>query len=416
MFNKFLKNHFKIIILIIIILVVGIGGYKYLNSKQQQPNYQTTVVEKGTLVTSISASGQIINGSVSITTQASGVINNVYVKNGDNVVQGQKIAEITFDAQSQQKQAAAWASYLQAKNSLDSANNSINTLQNLAFVANQKLINDAVARGLATTDPTYIEENSSWLAAEANYKNQQNVINQTQVSVNSAWLAYQQISSTITAPVAGIISGLTIAPGSAISSSTSTTNTAQILGSIIQPGPIQAQVNLSEIDSVNVNPGQKATLDMDAFPGKTFTGRVVSINTNGSVSSGVVVYPALIAFDTQMDHIYPNMGVNAKIITQVKDNVLLIPSVAIQTQNNQSTVRILKNGQIQTVPVSVGDSNDTQTEVTSGLSEGDLVVTNVISTTRGTSGQGSSPFGTGGRGGFGGGGGNFRVIGGGRGG
>jgi multidrug efflux pump subunit AcrA (membrane-fusion protein) len=92
------------------------------------------------------------------------------------------------------------------------------------------------------------------------------------------------------------------------------------------------------------------------------------------------------------------MAVNAKIITNVKDNVLLVPSTAVQTTNGQSTVRILKNGQLQTVAVTTGDSNDTDTEIMSGLSEGDTVVTSIVTQSTGSRAT-SSPF----SGGFGGG-------------
>lgn len=384
----------KIIFALIVIAILGFIGYKRFSVGNKKPQYQTSMAQKGTLIRSVSASGNVTSGSsVSITTQASGVVKDVFVKNGDSVTQGQAIADLTLDQASQQKQASAYSSYLSAKASLDKANADFNTLQNTEFTANQKLINDAVARGLATNDPTYIEENASWLAAEAAYKNQQGVITQAQAALSSSALALNESSSTIYAPISGTVNGLDIASGSPISALSSTTNNpSQSIGSITQSGPIQAQVSLSETDSTSVSVGQKATLTLDAFSGKTFTGKVVSINTNGVVSSGVTTYPTTISLDTKDDHIYPNMAVNANIITKVEDNVLLVDNGAVQTQNGQSTVRILKSGQLQSVPVEIGDSNDTQTVISSGLSEGDVVVTGVI-TTQSSGGTSSSPFG-----------------------
>lgn len=402
----------KIIILVIIIIAVGYFGYKNFFTKPAAPQYQTATVTRGILVSSITASGQITTANnVSVTIQASGVVKEVFVKNGDQVVQGQTIATLTLDQASQQKAASAYASYLSSKNSLDSAKAKYNSLQNTLFVANQKLINDAVARDLATNDPTYIEENATWLQAEADYKNQATVILAAQSSLAASSLNLSQLSSTITAPVSGVAKGLTITPGAIVttsSSSSSSTSTSQVLGSVYQEGPIQAQVNISEIDSVSVAEGQKATMTLDAFPNLTFTGKVVSINTNGVVSSGVTNYPAVVSFDSGNDHIYPNMGVNAKIITKVSDNVLTVPSTAIQSQNNQSTVSVMQNGTPQSVPVTTGISSDTDTEITSGLSEGDTVVTSVVSSTRSGAGSTNSVFGGGA-----GGGGAFRAIGGG---
>lgn len=408
--------------IILIVLVLAIGWFsisRILGTNNQEPQYQTAQAENGTLITSVSASGTVSQGSsASVTTQATGIVKEVYVSDGDIVTAGQKIAEITLDTASQQKQAAAWASYLSAKNTLESAKTTIHTLQSDLFEANQKFMNDAVARELPTDDPTYIQQNADWLAAEAKYNNQQGVINQAQAAVNGAWLSYIQLSSTITAPMAGEVSGLILSPGSSISSSqtdsTSTGNSNQTVATIIaEQSTLQATVNLTEIDVVKVEPGQKVTLTLDAFPGKSFTGKVATVNTNGSVSSGVTTYPTTITFDSALDSIYPNMAVNATIITNIKDSTLLVPSGAIQTVNGQSMVRIMRSGQVTQVPVEIGDANDTQTEVISGVNEGDTVITGSATSQTGTgSSQGTtSPFGSGfgGRGGSTGGGGQTFI-------
>lgn len=409
----------KIITFLIIFFLVFFGWKITGNKKSLQ--YQTAQAEKGTLITSVAASGQITTANnVSITIQASGAVKEVYVKNGDQVAAGQKIADLTLDQASQQKQAAALASYYGAQNSFQSAQAKINSLQAALFVANQKFIND---RGVPNpsndqkADPVYIEENGAWLQAEADYKNQTLAISQAQAALSSASLSLSQTSSTITAPVSGVVKGLTITKGAIItlsSSSNSAVSTSQVLGSIYQTGPIQAQVNISEIDSVKVGEEQKVTLTLDAFPNKTFTGKVVSINTNGIVSSGVTAYPAVISFDTSNDHMYLNMAVTAKIITSIKNDVALVPSGAIQTSNGSSAIRVMKNGNPISTPVEIGDSNDTQTEITSGIKEGDIVVTGVISTS--VAAAGASPFGSVGNRGFGGfgggvGGGGLRIRG-----
>ncbi|MBI3485539.1 efflux RND transporter periplasmic adaptor subunit [Candidatus Daviesbacteria bacterium] len=416
MLKKLFGNKLRIAIVIVILLVAGYFGYKQFFNKSTQPTYQTTQAEKGTLVKTVSASGTITLGnSVSITTNATGLVSQVYVKNGDSVTQGQKIADLTLDLDSQAKQASAWSSYLQAKTSLDSANAKFNSLQAAEFTANQKLINDAVARNLKSDDPTYIEENASWLQSEADYKNQTAIVTQSQAAVSSAWLSYEESSPIITAPISGVINNLTLTPGLSIKPSTTSstsTNTSQKFGSIsLDAGQIQATVNVAEVDAPNIVPGQKVTLTLDAFADKTFTGKVLTIDTNGSVSSGVTTYPATISLDSGEANIYPNMAVSAKIITSVKDNVLLVPSAAVSTSNNQSTptgsgssVRVLKNGSVNSVDVTIGDSNDTQTEITSGINEGDSVVTGQTSISSRRSTTQTSPFSVfGGRGGGGGG-------------
>lgn len=414
-FGWVLKAKLRIAISLILVVALSFLGYKTFGNTSAQPQYQTAQAERGTLVNTISASGNILSGnSVDITTTASGVVTEVFVNNGESITSGEKIAEIQLDQSSQAKLASAYSSYLAAKANLDSAQSKINSLQASEFAANQKFINDAVARGLTTNDPTYIQQNAAWLQAEADFKNQQGQIAQAQAALNSSALSLSQISSTITAPTTGTIANLILTEGMPIvSPSSTTTSSVQKLGTItMEQGGLQATINLSEIDVPKVRSGQRATLTLDALPDKTFTGRVGAINTTGSVSSGVTTYPATIVFDTSAPNIYPNMAVTAKIIIDSKADVILVPSSAVQNINGQTTIRVLKNGQIMSQNVEVGLSNDTQTEIISGLNEGDIVVTGVTSTSgaNSTGAQGTSPFGgLGGRGGGFGGGGNVVI-------
>jgi multidrug efflux pump subunit AcrA (membrane-fusion protein) len=418
---KKIMAHKKIAIGTAVVIAIFII-WRLTAKKTVAVNYQTATATKGTLVTNVSASGNVTSGNrLSITTSATGTINHVYVKNGDQVVTGEKIADMTLDQNSQQQQAAALSSLLSAKNSLFNAQTNLYQLQSAEFTANQKFINDAVERNLDTTDPTYIEENAQWLQAEAQYKNQTNVISQAQASLTSAQINYQQVSPTILSPTNGTVSDLSLAPGLPLisqnsSSNNSNTNTPQTVGTVTLPnGRIQAVVDVSEIDSPNVSPGQNVTMTLDAFPNKTFTGKVLLINTNGVTSSGVTSYPTTILFDSSAGNIYPNMSVTASIITKVEDGVILVPTAAVQTNNGQSEVGELVNGKEIFVTVQTGDSNDTQTVITSGVKDGDTVVTGTTggtATTTTTSSTGSvfSRIGGGG-GGFGGGGGAVRVVG-----
>lgn len=420
--NAFALLRKKKVIAGIIILLIIIFAWNRFFGSSSTPQYQTAQAQKGTLIMSVSDSGTITSaGSVSLTTTSTGTVGTVYVQQGDQVTQGEKIADLIPDQASQQRQTQAWANYLSAQNAVAADQAQLNSLQATMFKANQTFVND---RGIANpsdqqkADPTYIQEQANWLAAEANYQNQQGVIAKDQAAQTSAWYAYAQTASQITAPATGTVTNLALTPGLAITGTTSSSNNApstQTVGTItINSGQLQATVNASEIDVTQLKVGQRATLTLDAFPNKTFTGQVSAIDTTGVISSGVTTYPVTITLDSTQNNIYPNMSVSARIITAVEDNVLTVPSTAVQTAGGQSTVRVLKNGQVSTVAVEVGDSNDTDTEITSGLNEGDTVVIGTITT--GASGATSSPFssGFGGRG-FGGGGANviFRAGGGG---
>ncbi|MCL5003713.1 MAG: efflux RND transporter periplasmic adaptor subunit [Patescibacteria group bacterium] len=428
--KKILRNRRNLAVIILLLIAAFFFGRRFLTSSKTSVQYQTADAQKGTLVTSVTASGNVSAGdSVTVSTTATGVVSRVFVKNGDKVEQGQKIAEITLDQDSQQRASSAWSSYLSAKNSLASANQNVLTVQQ--SIENDKsslLTAQSNANGTDNWDPTSpakqkLDESrrSAELALQIDSSKMNSANTQilkAQADLNSAWLAYQSVGGTITAPITGVVSNLTVAEGSAITPSSSSSNNSpasQKLATITVPnGHVQAVVDLSEIDAPKVSAGQKATLTLDAFPGKTFTGKVTLVDTNGQISSGVTTYPATVIFDNNPGGIYPNMGVTSSIITAVKEGVLLVPSAAVQTTGGQSTVRVQKNGQITAVEVQTGDSNDTQTEIISGINDGDTVI---IGSTTGAAASGqnaSSPFSIfgGGNRGFGGGGAVIRRIGG----
>jgi macrolide-specific efflux system membrane fusion protein len=406
------KHKTKIILGMIAILIVGFVVWKFILPKNEATQYQTAKAEKGTLVSTVSASGNVISANmVNVSTSATGVISQVFVTNGEEVTAGQKIAEIELDADGAQKQTQAWNSYLSAKNTIDAAETTKITLQSdmlTKWDTFKKMAESGLYQnsdGSPRTDQRYIAEfniaNDDWLAAEKKYKDQNKVLTQAQLALQSAWLSYAATSSEVTAPVDGIVDNVTIVPGmmlaSTSSSSSSSTTTSTTRVAIVRTGnKLLSSFNLSEIDVSKVKVGQKATIMLDSVSGKTFTGKVLSVDRVGTVSSNVTNYPVIVEFDLNDAQILPNMAATANIITEVKRNVLLVPNAAVQTSQGQQTVRVLENGNPRVVSVEVGSSSDTQTEITSGLKEGDEVVTGTVAT---TTGQTGSVFGGSGRGG-----------------
>jgi len=223
------------------------------------------------------------------------------------------------------------------------------------------------------------------------------VVNQAQTALNSAWLSYQQTSPTIYAPISGTVTGLSLQVGSVIASTSSNSNTTQTstkIASVKTKAIPTVTVNLSEIDVPKIKMGNKATVTFDALPDKTFTGHVISIDTAGTISSNVTTYSTVIRLDLGSEAILPNMAASAHIITQTKDNVLLVPSTSVKTDSSTSTttVQIMKDRQPQTVTVEIGLSSNTQTEIVSGLKSGDIIVTSSSQTSNSTQTTTQSPF------------------------
>ncbi len=387
------------VIVVIIAIIVALN----LPSGQKQANYQTAQATKGTLVTSVTESGSVVVANrLAVTTQASGTVKDVLVKDGDQVSAGQTIADLNLDNSGQQRQTQTYAAYLGAQSALASAQAQLYTLQEDMFTKWQTYLDlstnatyqnsDGSPNTLNRTLPQFITTQDAWLAAEAAYKNQQIVIAQDQAAESNALTSYQASSATITTPSSGTIADLVIAPGMQITSAaTSTTSTSQTtIASIKSSGTPVISVSLSEVDAAKVKEGQKATVTFDALPNQTFTGKVTGINTTGTVSSGVTTYPATIVLDLPNNQILPNMSVTANIITGVLSNVLLVPSAAVQTTGNVSTVDVVNNGVVTPTTVQIGASSDTETQIINGLSEGQTVAIGYSSSA--SSNNTTSPF------------------------
>ncbi len=167
---------------------------------------------------------------------------------------------------------------------------------------------------------------------------------------------------------------------------------ATVIATVITDKKI-AEVSLNEVDVAKIKVGQKATLTFDAFPDLAITGQVAQVDSIGTVSQGVVSYGVKISFDTDDDQIKPGMSVSASIITDSKQDILTVANSAIKISNGSQYVEILDSslglstssqGIASKVPptrktIEIGLSNESATEILSGLNEGDLVVVRTIS-------------------------------------
>ena len=154
-----------------------------------------------------------------------------------------------------------------------------------------------------------------------------------------------------------------------------------------------AEISLNEVDVAKIKIEQKTTLTFDAVPGLTLSGIVSDIDAVGTVSQGVVTYIVKISFDTQDERIKPGMSVSAAIITDMKEGVLVMPNSAIKSQGGISYIENFDTplappiagviGSISKItpnkiPVEIGLSNDSQSEIISGIKEEDEIVIRTI--------------------------------------
>ena len=424
-----MRNLKKIIVVVLFaVAIFGIYRLTIGQPKGQQPT--TTPVTRGSISATVSESGNVLStGASNVTSPISGIIENIFVKNGEQVAAGQNLFSVKSVASAADK-ASAYASYLNAVSSANSTAENKLTLQGQLETDRQNVLNaqdavDTMNYNLdnslvnPATKKTYTQNEidsinsaltsalENFSAVEKKYLDADTAISAASASVNSNWLAYQNTqNTTVTAPVAGTVANISFASGDQVTGSSATvssnaisnasgttassTSASNVLYLMKGGNPIiQAAVN--EVDIPQLTVGQPAEVTFNAIPNTTFTGRIERLDTLGTNNQGVVTYNMYVVLDSADVRIRPGMSVNVNIITNHKDNVLLVPSAAVQTSGGQSYVRVLgKNGQISQVPVQTGISDDTNTEIVSGLSAGQQVVTGFTSSS-GAAG-GTSPF------------------------
>jgi len=391
---KWLRKDKKRFIIAVVILIACVWLLvTNIKKGSAKVTYQTSTVQKGTIVSTVSASGQVLTTNIlSINTEASGVVKKVYVKDGDYVYAGQTLAEITLDTAGLENNAKAYASYISASNGVNSARNSYRS----AIASAEKVLDEVKGHD---TDETYAQKETR-TKAEVSRDNAYDGIRQAEANLISANYSYRSTSPVITAPFSGVIGSVNLVEGMVLDSASSTTSINSQRVAVIKGDSLPViSVSLSEIDVPKVKVGQKAIITFDSITDKTYTGVVATVDRIGTVSSNVTSYTVNIKLDTKSPDILPNMAATADIAIATKVDVLTAPSSAITTQNSQSNAKTLKNGVEVNVPIEIGISSDTKTEIVSGLSEGETVITGTVAATTSTSATTRSVFSTGGFGG-----------------
>lgn len=191
---------------------------------------------------------------------------------------------------------------------------------------------------------------------------------------------------SVRAPFAGVVAKVNVKRGDAASAGTA-------VATLITKQRT-AEITLNEVDAAKVAVEQKATITFDAVENLSISGEVSDVDTLGTVAQGVVNYAVQITFDTQDARVKPGMSVSVSIVTDVRQDVLLVASGAIKMEGDISYVEVFEpplsvsgSAAGQGVPsltppaqkqVQVGLSNDTETEIVSGLAEGEQIVVRTV--------------------------------------
>lgn len=177
--------------------------------------------------------------------------------------------------------------------------------------------------------------------------------------------AYQKRDAlTIAAPCDGVISGVEVQEGDEVRSGVK-------LLTIVEAGTeMTLTLAVDELDILSVEPGQTVELSIDALPDAELTGTVQKIAPLGNTEGTVTTYDVTVALNESDERVKGGMNVSGNIVVETVEDALMIPTDALKKDENGYYV-MMENG--QTRHVSVGVMTDNQTQIVSGLSEGETV-------------------------------------------
>lgn len=363
----------KYLIYGIALLAIFCIGYKMLNRSAGGTVYKTQKIENGDIMESITASGTINPlSTVSVGSQASGRIAEIYVDYNSVVKKGQLLALID--------QENAKATVQQREAALEIAKAQVAVEEN-----NIKYYKKALNRISKLNAAKYSTE-KDLEAAERDYDNsvaqlalEQAQVKQAQASLNSAQteLSYTEIK----APVDGIVISKSVEVGQTVAASFETPEIFSVAEDLTK---MQIEASVVEADIAKVKEGQKVRFTVDSYADDYFYGTVTQVRNEATTTSNVVTYTVVIGIDNSDMKLKPGMTANVEIITAEEKGVMLVPNQALRFYIDDSDkakrykdrgVWIIKNGKPERVSVKIGVSDDDYTQILeSTLKIGDEVI------------------------------------------
>lgn len=378
----------------------GVWGYMWWTKPEPPPSYKTGQVKRSDIQESVTATGTLSAlTTVVVSSQISGIVKSVHVDFNDVVKKDQVLAELdasSLEAQKQQAKATlatAQAQYSRAKVRVEDAERQVKRADELAA---KDLISKAEREGAQ----------SAFSSAKADLDSAAAQISEAQAALKLADLSLTR--TKILSPIDGVIINRRVDPGQTVAASLS----APELFTIAQD--LKKMRVIAEVDEADVGKlkeQMEAIFNVDAFPGEDFKGKIIQIRYSPSVAGGVVTYAAVIEVDNQDLKLRPGMTANVDIVSQKKENVLLVPNAALRfippenalkeketppkdgerkepkPGTSRGKVYVQEGDKLRPVQVILGISDDKYSELLEGeLKENDVLVTEVKKSSKSSGG------------------------------
>jgi len=297
---------FKWIFLLLLLGGAGYGAWWYSKRPKDKPvEYRTAAVTRGEIVQAVTASGQlnpVVN--VQVGSQISGNIQNIFADFNSSVTQGQVIAELD--------PATYRANVLQAEGELANAK----AARELAVIEAKRAKELADSKLIPLSD--YDKAMAELHKAEAQVKIRESLLERARVDLSRC---------TIYAPTNGIVISRNVDVGQTVAASFSAP-VLFVIANELRRMQIDAMVSEADIGGVEVE--QPVTFTVDAFPARTFHGKVIQIRNSPATNQNVVTYDTVVAVENEDLKLKPGMTANVSIIVAEREDVLKIPNAALR--------------------------------------------------------------------------------------
>ena len=416
----------------IVLLVLILAGALYHRANAGVVTVQTGKVQKQDLASVVTASGEIKPlHYVNISSNAFGIITKLYVEEGDRVKKGQMLAQID-NVQPSSNVAGMKAGLEAASGDATAADAAYNTaladVKRAQADAERSKLDYERAEGLykdqLIAKADYDLKKATWEMSASGLSQAQARVIQTKAQRDAAHERINQAKAqlvtasdvlsktTYTAPFDGLVTNLPVRQGETMVIGIQNAPGSTLM-TLADMSVITAEVKVDETDIVNVKMNQAAEVTIDAMPGKTFKGHVSQIGDNAIVrSTGLATtqsttgsqeakdFKVVVTLDNPPQNLRPGLSTTAKITTATKGNVLTVPIQALtirqkadleskdkkgdvqaaapaskKDKEEMQGVFVVRNKKAEFVKVDTGITGVTDIEVTSGLKEGDEIVT-----------------------------------------
>lgn len=403
MSNKFIK----IAMILVVIICIGFVGFKNINKPaESMSEAETTNEEKvmrGDITIGFDGDGEAEIPSVNLDFNISGKLTELYVKEGDEIKQGQllgklddteyvkkfKTAEINYMksvATLEQKEENKRLSLISQKQQLESLKTKFDQEES-EYLPMAQLKDLYSQQALDIKRASYESAKSAYEAQLESYNilsNSNKDIELEKANVEAAKLslemAQDDLDSTILASsTEGKILNIAYKVGETISSVTQSSEvTADTTHFVVvsDADKVEVVVPISEIDLSKVELDQLVEVEFEAFENQTFTGKVISIDAlHKKDNSGLVTFDVAIELDSGIDKIKSGMTCSVEFIIKQQKNVAYISNKAVTMINGKQVVKVkVENGDIEIRNIRTGLTDGKYVEVTDGLNVGETII------------------------------------------